>query len=66
MAKKPPRKYRLSFGGTAAKKWAPSLTAAVRDARYWVDWGQKRVCIDRVLPSGQMRRIRCLVRRPKR
>jgi hypothetical protein len=56
------RRYRLSFGGTRAKRWAPTLKMAIDDARYWVHYGQKRVCIDRSLPSGRFQRVRCITR----
>lgn len=54
--------YRLSFGGTRAVKWAPTKAAALADARYWIGYGQMRVCIDRRLPSGSFTRVKCLYR----
>lgn len=57
------KNYRLSFGGTRAKKWAPTLKQAVKDARYWTAFGQMQVCIDQRLPSGSFRRIGCVKRR---
>jgi hypothetical protein len=58
-----PKAFRLSFGGTSARKWAPTLKAAVADAKYWTAFGQKRVCIDRKLPTGGFSRVKCVHRR---
>lgn len=57
-----PRTYRLTFGGTRATKYAPTLTAARKDARYWVDFGQMKVCIHKRLPSGGYRQVQCVER----
>lgn len=57
-----PRKYRLTFGGTRATKYAATLTAARKDARYWVDFGQMKVCIHKRLPSGDYRQVQCIKR----
>lgn len=57
------RAYRLTFGGTRKKLWASSMSAAVDEAKYWVGFGQKRVCIDRALPSGRFHRVRCITRK---
>jgi hypothetical protein len=54
--------YRLTFGGTRATKRATTLKQATKDAQYWVDYGQSRVCIDKKLPSGGFKRVRCLYR----
>lgn len=56
------RKYRLTFGGTRAVKYAPTLTAAREDARYWVAFGQMQVCIHKRLPSGGYRQVQCVKR----
>lgn len=58
-----PRTYRLTFGGTRAAKYAATLTEARKDARYWVDFGQMKVCIHKRLPSGSYRQVQC-VKRP--
>lgn len=57
------KNYRLNFGGTRKKLYAATLKAAVADAKYWVSFGQKQVCIDKMLPSGRGKQIRCLKRR---
>jgi hypothetical protein len=57
--------YVLTFGGTRARKYASTLTQAWKDARYWVDFGQKKVCINKRLPSGRLHQIQC-VSHPKR
>lgn len=59
----PAKEYRLSFTTTRTKKWAPTLKQAVADARYWTSWGAGKVCIDRKMPSGSFKRVRCLVRK---
>lgn len=58
-----PRAYRLSFEHTRTKKFAPTMTEAVKDARYWIAFGQMRVCIERKLPSGDYAQVRCVKRR---
>ena len=58
-----PCRYRLTFGGTRAAKYAPTLTAARKAARYWVAFGQMKVCIHKRLPSGDYRQVQC-VKRP--
>lgn len=58
-----PKAFRLSFGGTRAKKFAPTLKAAVADARYWLSYGQRRVCIERKFPHAGYKTVRCLTRR---
>jgi hypothetical protein len=58
--------YRLSFGGTRKKLYATSKKAAMDDARYWLRFGQKRVCIDALLPTGTERRVTCLERGRRR
>jgi hypothetical protein len=64
MARKTHRKtYRLSFGNTRAKRWASTKKQAVADARYWLSVGQMKVCIDRKLPTGTMKRVKCLKRK---
>ncbi len=54
--------FRLSFGGTRAKKWAPTLRQAMADARYWLGYGQTRVCIDKKTPHGFVS-VKCLTKR---
>ena len=60
---KRPAPYRLKFGGTRKTLPAASLKAALADARYWAGWGQKKVCIERRLPSGRFDLVRCVTRR---
>lgn len=55
--------YRLTFGGTRKTLYAVTLKNALADARYWTAFGQKRVCIDRRLPSGAFKRMRCIERK---
>lgn len=57
------RAYRLTFGGTRKKLYSPTLAVAMKDARYWVNFGQMKVCIDRMLPSGGVHRVKCITRR---
>lgn len=54
--------YRLSFGGTRRKIWTGTLKAARAEANYWLAFGQKKVCVDRKLPTGTMKRVRCYKR----
>jgi hypothetical protein len=61
--KKTAKNFRLSFGGTRKKIWVGTKKAAVAEARYWLSFGQRRVCIDRKLPTGTMQRVRCMKRR---
>lgn len=56
------RNFRLSFGGTNAKKWAGTKKAAKDDATYWVNFGQMRVCVEQALPSGGFKAVGCMVR----
>lgn len=55
-------RYRLRFQGTRATKKAASLKQARKDARYWLDFGQTKVCIDRQLPSGRYTQVECKLR----
>jgi hypothetical protein len=64
-ARRHSKKYRLSFGHTSRKIWVGTRKAAVAEAKYWVAAGQMKVCIDRKLPTGTMKRVKC-VRRAKR
>lgn len=59
-------RYVLTFGGTRARKHAKTLKQAREDARYWVDFGQKKVCINERLPSGKLRQIQCVTRTKRR
>jgi hypothetical protein len=56
------KKFRLSFGGTRRKIWTGTRKAAIAEARYWLAFGQKKVCIDRKLPTGTMKRVKCMKR----
>ena len=57
--------YRLNFGGTKAKKYASTKKQALRDAYYWRDFGQVKVCIDRKMPSGVYKQIKCIKRKKR-
>jgi hypothetical protein len=61
--KKTPSPYRLKFGGTRKTLPASSLKVAVIFAKYWTNWGQKRVCIEKRLPSGRYELSRCVTRK---
>ena len=61
-----PKAFRLSFGSTRAKKFAPTLKQAKADARYWTNWGAGRVCIERKMPSGSYATVGCTTRRSRR
>ncbi|HEV3059683.1 MAG TPA: hypothetical protein VGY48_15640 [Vicinamibacterales bacterium] len=60
-----PKAYRLRFQGTSAKKFAPTLKAAVADAKYWLSFGQTKVCIDRKLAHSYAQ-VKCVARRRRR
>ena len=63
MAKKTdPKKFRLSFGGTRTKHHAPTKAQAMKDAAYWIDFGQTKVCVEKRLPSGRFADVGCMVR----
>lgn len=66
MAKKKAAPFRLSFGGTRKTLPAPSLKAAIKDARYWTSYGQSRVCISRRMPSGTYQPVGCVRRGSKK
>lgn len=62
------RSFRLLFGERDGRmsnhgQWAPTLKQAVADAKHWLRTGVMRVCVDRRLPSGSFRRVRCMRRR---
>jgi hypothetical protein len=61
-----PRAYRLSFGGTRAKKYAPTKREAYKDARYWIAFGQMKVCVEKRLPSGDYKQVGCVRRKKTR
>lgn len=61
-----PTKYRLRFQGTRSTKTAPTIKQARVDARYWLNFGQTKVCIDRQLPSGLFEQVACLMKKRKR
>lgn len=44
-------KFFLTFGGTSVRKPADTLKQAREDARYWVAYGQRRVCIHVRVPG---------------
>jgi len=60
--RQPPAPFRLKFGGTRKTLPAATLKQAVKDARYWSQWGQKRVCVERRLPSGGWEFMKCWLR----
>lgn len=59
-----PKTYFLTFGGTTARKHAATLSQARKDARYWVDFGQKKVCIHKRTPHGS-KQVQCVTRKSK-
>lgn len=58
--------YVLTFGGTRARKKARTLRQARLDARYWLDFGQVKVCIHKQLPSGGLKQVQCVSRRSRK
>lgn len=57
-----PKAFRLRFQGTTAKKFAPTLKQANADAKYWLAFGQTKVCIDRKLPHSYQQ-VKCVLKR---
>lgn len=57
------RAYVLTFGGTRTRHYAASLRQARADARYWIAYGQMKVCIHRRLPSGRLHQVECVGRK---
>jgi hypothetical protein len=59
-----PKAFQLRFGHTSARKYAPTMKQAVADARYWLGFGQTRICIYRRGPNdATYAQVRCLTRR---
>jgi hypothetical protein len=63
MAQRGKAPYKLTFEGTRKVLPAYTLRQAEADARYWVGYGQKQVCIHRRLPSGGYIEVKCVSRR---
>lgn len=61
-ARRPLTPYVLTFSGTRKRLPANGKAEALRDARYWLDYGVMEVCIHRVAANGKLVLERCLKR----